>query len=87
MRRAVMDEGDSTHGDKQWRDELKLKSKSSDLTFEEAKLYTLMKLRSYVGWLLAIPLVLLTIWLILLVLAIGLTSVTSVDQRIEINAP
>jgi hypothetical protein len=31
--------------------------------------------------------VLLAIWLMLLVLAVGLTIVTSVDQRIEINAP
>jgi hypothetical protein len=36
---------------------------------------------------LAVPQVLLAIWLILLVLAVGLNTVTSVGQRIEINAP
>jgi hypothetical protein len=82
-----MDEGEGARSDKRWRDELRLKSKSSELTFEEAKLYTIMRIRSYVGWLLAIPLVLLVLWLIFLVLFIGLTSVTGVDQRIEINAP
>jgi hypothetical protein len=36
---------------------------------------------------LAVPQVLLAIWLILLVLAVGLNTVRSVGQRIEINAP
>jgi hypothetical protein len=36
---------------------------------------------------LAVPQVLLAIWLMLLVLAVGLNTVTNVGQRIEINAP
>lgn len=57
--------------DKQWKGELLLKSKEGRLTLEEEQVFTLRRIRLYVGYLLAIPAVIIPAWLLLATVALG----------------